>query len=88
MKRSKINLALIAVLFGIGAAFASTQKASAKQGSVLWGLEIDGVTWKQTTVGAHCTAASQVCKEDFPRSLKAQFTHALPRLLVPRCCGF
>jgi hypothetical protein len=64
MKRFKMNLAILAVLFGTGAAFASTHKA-ANFNQVLWGQKQNG-TWVQTTPGAHCTSASQVCKEDFP----------------------
>jgi len=66
MKKFKVNLALLAVLLGTGAAFASTHKA-ANSGNVLWGLKSDGVTWAQTTTGASCTHAAQVCKEYFPQ---------------------
>lgn len=60
-----MNLAILAVLVGTGAAITSTHAATKKQSQVLWGQKSNG-TWVQTTAGARCTSATQVCKEDFP----------------------
>jgi hypothetical protein len=64
MKKFKSNFAIIAFVLGAGAAFAGTHK-SAKPDNVLWGRQQSGA-WVQTTLGAHCTASTQVCKEYFP----------------------
>jgi hypothetical protein len=64
MKKIQLSLAFAAIVLASGAAFASNHKP-AKQNDVLWGQKQNG-TWVQTTLSAHCTAASQVCKENFP----------------------
>ncbi len=65
MKKSKVSLAFVAVLFGIGAAFTTTQNAFAKQSDVLWG-QLGNGTWVQTTIGARCNTSTKICKENFP----------------------
>lgn len=64
MKKMQISLAITAIVLATSAAFAGQQKV-AKRGEVLWGQQQDG-TWVETTLGATCTSAQQVCKEEFP----------------------
>jgi hypothetical protein len=63
MKRIKLNLAILAVLIGTGAAFAAQPKAAF---ATEYGYDQSSGTWILTRAGSHCTVnPQQNCKAQF-----------------------
>jgi hypothetical protein len=62
MKRIKMNLAVIAVLLGTGAAFASK---APRQDNIAWGKLSNG-TYVVADANDTCTGASGLCKAVYP----------------------
>ena len=62
MKRLKINLALLAVIIGTTAAFASAPKPAA----TLYGFDKSSGLWIQPRAGSHCnTSPTEDCEAQF-----------------------